>query len=64
MAELPLKPLLECLSVDNLLRMFVAVLLEQRVLMCSRHYRLLTLAGEAVQQLLHPLRWAGTPNMS
>ncbi len=54
--EAPLRPLLEALSVDNALLLFLAVLLERRVLLRCRQYRMLTLASEGVRQLLYPLR--------
>ncbi|MEW5302508.1 MAG: hypothetical protein WDW36_005288 [Sanguina aurantia] len=54
--ELSLRPLLEALSVPNVLLLFLAVLLERRVLLRCSHYSLLTRAAEGIRQLLFPLR--------
>ncbi|KAF6266032.1 AEX-3 domain-containing protein [Scenedesmus sp. NREL 46B-D3] len=55
--EVPLQPLLEVLRPDNLVGLFAAVLLEQRVLLRSRRTWLLTVAAEGVMRLLQPLQY-------
>ncbi|KIY96716.1 hypothetical protein MNEG_11246 [Monoraphidium neglectum] len=55
--ELSLRPLAELLSPHNMAALFVAVLLERRVLLRSRQYRLLTLVAESVVRLLHPFKF-------
>eukprot|EP00258_Populus_trichocarpa_P026354 XP_024442373.1 DENN domain and WD repeat-containing protein SCD1 isoform X3 [Populus trichocarpa] len=55
--EISFQPLVQCLDVDNLLKLFTAVLLERRILLRSNKYSLLTLASEAICHLIYPLRW-------
>lgn len=56
-AEISFQPLVQCLDVDNLIKLFTAVLLERRILIRSNKYSLLTLASEAICQLIYPFRW-------
>ncbi|XP_031279050.1 DENN domain and WD repeat-containing protein SCD1 [Pistacia vera] len=56
-ADIPFQPLVQCLDVDNLLKLFIAVLLERRILLRSDKYSLLTLVSEALCHLIYPFRW-------
>ncbi|XP_028801117.1 DENN domain and WD repeat-containing protein SCD1-like isoform X1 [Neltuma alba] len=56
-ADISFQPLLQCLDVDNLMRLFTAVLLERRILLRANKYSLLTLVSEAICHLLYPFRW-------
>ncbi|XP_057516369.1 DENN domain and WD repeat-containing protein SCD1 [Amaranthus tricolor] len=56
-ADISFQPLVQCLDVDNLLKLFTAVLLERRVLLRSNKYSLLTLVSEAICHLIYPFRW-------
>ncbi|KAF9671422.1 hypothetical protein SADUNF_Sadunf12G0046000 [Salix dunnii] len=55
--DISFQPLVQCLDVDNLLKLFTAVLLERRVLLRSNKYSLLTVASEAICHLIYPFRW-------
>ncbi|CAK7349759.1 unnamed protein product [Dovyalis caffra] len=59
--DISFQPLVQCLDVDNLLKLFTAVLLERRILLRSNkfpiRYSLLTLASEAICHLIYPFRW-------
>ncbi|KAG6672840.1 hypothetical protein I3842_16G079400 [Carya illinoinensis] len=56
-ADISFQPLVQCLDVDNLIKLFVAVLLERRILLRSNKYSLLTLVSEAICHLIYPFRW-------
>ncbi|KAH7511527.1 hypothetical protein FEM48_ZijujUnG0005900 [Ziziphus jujuba var. spinosa] len=56
-ADISFQPLVQCLDVDNLIKLFTAVLLERRILLRSNKYSLLTLASEAICHLIYPFRW-------
>ncbi|PIA39685.1 hypothetical protein AQUCO_02600255v1 [Aquilegia coerulea] len=56
-ADISFEPLVQCLDVDNLIKLFTAVLLERRVLIRSNKYSLLTLVSEAICHLIYPFRW-------
>ncbi|XP_044476985.1 DENN domain and WD repeat-containing protein SCD1 isoform X2 [Mangifera indica] len=56
-ADISFQPLMQCLDVDNLLKLFTAVLLERRILLRSDKYSLLTLVSEALCHLIYPFRW-------
>lgn len=56
-ADISFQPLVQCLDVDNLIKLFTAVLLERRVLIRSNKYTLLTLVSEAICHLIYPFRW-------
>jgi hypothetical protein len=55
--ELPLRPLVEALRADQLATLFVAVLLERRVLLRSQQYWLLSAVAEGLVELLHPFKF-------
>eukprot|EP00271_Cylindrocystis_brebissonii_P022094 TRINITY_DN830_c0_g9_i1.p1 TRINITY_DN830_c0_g9~~TRINITY_DN830_c0_g9_i1.p1 ORF type:complete len:1306 (+),score=216.55 TRINITY_DN830_c0_g9_i1:618-4535(+) len=55
--EISFLPLIQCLDVDNLIRLFTAVALEKRVLLQASKYVLLTTVAEAVRNLIYPLKW-------
>ncbi|KAA8541188.1 hypothetical protein F0562_025205 [Nyssa sinensis] len=56
-ADISFQPLVQCLDVDNFIKLFTAVLLEQRILLRSNKYSLLTLVSEAICHLIYPFRW-------
>ncbi|XVF50627.1 hypothetical protein PTKIN_Ptkin04bG0116900 [Pterospermum kingtungense] len=56
-ADISFQPLVQCLDVDNLIKIFTAVLLERRILLRSNKYSLLTLVSEAICHLIYPFRW-------
>ncbi|KAM7266773.1 hypothetical protein ACFE04_008939 [Oxalis oulophora] len=56
-ADISFQPLVQCLDVDNLIKLFTAVLLERRILLRSTKYSLLTLVSEAICHLIYPFRW-------
>ncbi|KAB2066855.1 hypothetical protein ES319_A09G187000v1 [Gossypium barbadense] len=56
-ADISFQPLVQCLDVDNLIKLFTAVLLERRILIRSNKYSLLSLASEAICHLIYPFRW-------
>ncbi|RDX78915.1 DENN domain and WD repeat-containing protein SCD1 [Mucuna pruriens] len=56
-ADISFQPLVQCLDVDNLVRLFTAVLLERRILIRANRYSLLTLVSEAICHLIYPFRW-------
>ncbi|GLT48924.1 hypothetical protein SLA2020_225120 [Shorea laevis] len=56
-ADISFQPLVQCLDVDNLIKLFTAVLLERRILLRSNKYSLLTLVSEAICHLICPFRW-------
>ncbi|CAM9515935.1 unnamed protein product, partial [Sphacelaria rigidula] len=53
------RPLLACLSVENLLCVVGLLLTEAKVALCSSHYALLTPAAEGLVSLLFPFVWQG-----
>ncbi|KAK9277804.1 hypothetical protein L1049_027360 [Liquidambar formosana] len=55
--DISFQPLVQCLDVDNLIKLFTAVLLERRILLRSNKYSLLTLVSEAICHLIFPFRW-------
>lgn len=56
-ADISFQPLVQCLDVDNLIKLFTAVLLERRILLRSNKYSLLTLVSESICHLIYPFRW-------
>lgn len=56
-ADISFQPLVQCLDVNNLMKLFTAVLLERRILLRSNKYTLLTLVSEAICHLIFPFRW-------
>lgn len=56
-ADISFQPLVQCLDVDNLIKLFSAVLLERRILLRSKKYSVLTLVSEAICHLIYPFRW-------
>ncbi|MCO5590563.1 hypothetical protein L7F22_044534 [Adiantum nelumboides] len=56
-ADLSFQPLIQCLDVDNVIRLFTAVFLERHVLLRASKYSLLTLVAEAICHLLYPIKW-------
>ncbi|KAL5544741.1 hypothetical protein UlMin_008525 [Ulmus minor] len=55
--DISFQHLVQCLDVDNLIKLFTAVLLERRILLRSNKYSLLTLVSEAICHLIYPFRW-------
>ncbi|GAA0164648.1 guanyl-nucleotide exchange factor [Lithospermum erythrorhizon] len=56
-ADVSFQHLVQCLDVDNFIKLFTSVLLERRILLRSNKYSLLTLASEAICHLIYPFRW-------
>ncbi|GAV78180.1 WD40 domain-containing protein/DENN domain-containing protein/dDENN domain-containing protein/uDENN domain-containing protein/SBF2 domain-containing protein [Cephalotus follicularis] len=56
-ADISFQPLLQCLDVNNLIKLFTSVLLERRILLRSNKYSLLTIVSEAICHLIYPFRW-------
>jgi hypothetical protein len=54
---LPLFPLFECLSPENILHLFGLVLTERQILLVSSQYCLLTICAEAITSLIYPFSW-------
>lgn len=57
-SSLPLFPLLECLSPENILALFSLVLTERQIILISSQYSLLTYCAEAITSLIYPITWA------
>lgn len=55
--DFELETLFQCLNPRNLVLVFLALLLECKVLLISERLTLLTIAGEGLRFLLHPLKW-------
>lgn len=58
--DVPLKPLFQCLSIDNVIRAFTAMLTERSIVFCSNNVALLTPVTEALRALLFPFAWQTT----
>ncbi|KAL2624334.1 hypothetical protein R1flu_008579 [Riccia fluitans] len=56
-ADMSFQPLVQCLDIDNVIRLFTAVLLERRVLLRASKYSVLTMIAEALCQLIYPIKW-------
>jgi DENN (AEX-3) domain/uDENN domain len=56
-SSMPLFPLFECLSPDNVLSLFALLLTERQLIFVSSQYSLLTSCAEAVTSLMYPLSW-------
>eukprot|EP01083_Nonionella_stella_P232908 821102_1 len=57
--QIPQLTLFRCLSIDNVLRLFAAVLMEQKILFMSRLRSVLMEASEVLLNLLFPLHYQG-----
>ncbi|PRP87695.1 hypothetical protein PROFUN_02395 [Planoprotostelium fungivorum] len=55
--EFPLFHLFKLLGLNNSLKLFLCILIEEKVVLLSRTYSLLTFVCETIQALLHPLNW-------
>jgi len=56
--SLPFEILFECLDTNNILYVWYALNLEQKVLLVSSQYSLLTLCAEILCSLLFPMQWS------
>jgi len=56
--SLPFEILFECLDAKNILYVWYALNLEQKVLLVSSQYSLLTLCAEILCSLLFPMKWS------
>jgi hypothetical protein len=54
---MPLFPLFECLSPENIMALFALVLTERQLIFVSSQYSLLTSCAEAITSLIYPLSW-------
>lgn len=57
MTDIPLHFLFEVLDIDNVLLLFSAVLMEQKLLLVSSQFTLLTYVSESIRSLLYPFEW-------
>jgi pentatricopeptide repeat protein len=55
---LPFQILFECLDLDNVLKVWSAVMVERKVILLSSQYSILTVCAEILCSLLFPLRWS------
>ena len=55
---LPYKILFECLDLDNILKLWCALIMERKVLLLSSQYSILTVCSEILCSLLFPMRWS------
>jgi WD40 repeat protein len=55
--SIPLGMLFKVLSVNNVLTVLRAILMEERVLLVSKRMTLLTFAGETLRMLIYPFAW-------
>ncbi|KAG0581684.1 hypothetical protein KC19_4G271700 [Ceratodon purpureus] len=56
-ADMSFEPLVQSLDIENLIRLFTAVLLERRVLLRANKYSLLTVVAESIRHLIYPVQW-------
>lgn len=56
-ADLTFQALMQCLDIDNVIRLFTAVLLERHVLLRANKYSLLTIVAESICHLIYPIKW-------
>lgn len=56
-SSLPLSSLFECLSLQNILLVFSALISERQIAFISSQYSLLTTCAESILSLLFPLSW-------
>jgi hypothetical protein len=56
-SSLPLSSLFECLSLQNILLVFSALISERQVAFISSQYSLLTICSESILSLMFPLTW-------
>jgi pentatricopeptide repeat protein len=56
--SLPYEILFECLDLENIMHVWYALLSEQKVLLLSSQYSILTVCAEVLISLLFPLRWS------
>lgn len=54
---MPIFPLFECLSPENVLKLFTAVLTERQIVFISSQLCLLTYCAEAIVSLIYPITW-------
>lgn len=52
--------LFKCLSVDNVIEIFVTLILERQLLLVSKHKSLLTQACVSLMSFIFPLNWKHT----
>eukprot|EP01135_Chromosphaera_perkinsii_P003632 Nk52_evm11s250 gene=Nk52_evmTU11s250 len=57
LADFSFSPLFKCLTPRKLLEVFVAVMLERRVIVLSKHLSLLAPACHALISLIYPFKW-------
>lgn len=55
---LPYKTLFECLDVQNILHIWYCLTTEQKVLLVSSQYSILTVCAEILCSLLYPMKWS------
>ena len=55
--DISMKPLFECLSLENIVTIVGDLLCERSIVLCSKRLSLLTIAGEALRALIFPFSW-------
>jgi len=55
---LPFQIVFECLDLDNVLKVWSAMVMERKILLISSQYSILTVCAEILCSLLFPLRWS------
>jgi pentatricopeptide repeat protein len=55
---LPYQTLFDCLEINNILLVWYALLMEQKVLLISSQYSILTIVSEILCSLLFPMQWS------
>ena len=60
LCDLPIKPLFQCLSLQNIFTILAYLLTERSIAVCSKHASLLAPILEALRLLIFPLHWQCT----
>ena len=57
--QVRMSTLFECLDLNNVIALVVAVLTEQQIILCSSHWSALVDVAETVCALIFPFQWQG-----
>jgi hypothetical protein len=55
---IPYQTLFDCLDIDNILHLFLALTMERKILLVSSQHSILTVCCEILCSLLFPMRWS------
>ena len=55
---LPYQTLFDCLDIDNIMHLFLALTMERKILLVSSQHSILTVCCEILCSLLFPMRWS------